>query len=269
MFSGMCLYREAHSTDLVFSPRHRRTFLTQTVRQISATAFELVKQWQEMELYHERLAESRQAFCNLFARAYPMSYFRLRSQNLESSTLTSAGGKPPTTFVADAVTSYTQSKRVCAYECGRRAEIGVCGAGAGSGGGRWRDGGGGEGRGGWRPAPAPPLSRDKAQVGARAPPAATPSGRAGTLTRPTRSRPPPAMLHSLNALAGKISPGGGLDSNANRASHPNRNHAKPAVPAAPAKPPNTTNGTPSGPTTVTDPWPRAVRSAPAPLRRVR
>ncbi|CAH0714615.1 unnamed protein product, partial [Brenthis ino] len=32
------------------------------------------------------------------------------------------------------------------------------------------------------------------------------------------------MLQSLNALAGKISPGGGLDSNANRHSHPNRNH---------------------------------------------
>ncbi|XP_039751077.1 CUGBP Elav-like family member 1 isoform X4 [Pararge aegeria] len=40
------------------------------------------------------------------------------------------------------------------------------------------------------------------------------------------------MLHSLNALAGKISPGGGLDTNANRHSHPNRNH-KSSSPSSP------------------------------------
>ncbi|XP_026315561.1 CUGBP Elav-like family member 1 isoform X2 [Hyposmocoma kahamanoa] len=45
------------------------------------------------------------------------------------------------------------------------------------------------------------------------------------------------MLHSLNALAGKISPGGGLDSNANRHSHPNRNH-KPTSPSSPYSKPN-------------------------------
>ncbi|XP_014369331.1 CUGBP Elav-like family member 1 isoform X2 [Papilio machaon] len=50
-------------------------------------------------------------------------------------------------------------------------------------------------------------------------------------------RPPPAMLHSLNALAGKISPGGGLDSNANRHSLPNRNH-KTASPSSPYSKPN-------------------------------
>ncbi|KAI8422733.1 hypothetical protein MSG28_006492 [Choristoneura fumiferana] len=50
-------------------------------------------------------------------------------------------------------------------------------------------------------------------------------------------RPPPAMLHSLNTLAGKISPGGGLDTNANRHSHPNRNH-KASSPSAPYTKPN-------------------------------
>ncbi|KPI92909.1 CUGBP Elav-like family member 2 [Papilio xuthus] len=50
-------------------------------------------------------------------------------------------------------------------------------------------------------------------------------------------RPPPAMLHSLNALAGKISPGGGLDSNANRHSLPNRNH-KTSSPSSPYSKPN-------------------------------
>ncbi|XP_053612540.1 CUGBP Elav-like family member 1 isoform X3 [Plodia interpunctella] len=40
------------------------------------------------------------------------------------------------------------------------------------------------------------------------------------------------MLHSLNALAGKISPGGGLDTNANRHSQPNKNH-KPSSPSSP------------------------------------
>ncbi|XP_023955097.2 CUGBP Elav-like family member 1 isoform X2 [Bicyclus anynana] len=45
------------------------------------------------------------------------------------------------------------------------------------------------------------------------------------------------MLHSLNALAGKISPGGGLDTNANRHSHPNRNHK-----GSPASPYSKTNG---------------------------
>ncbi|XP_050347050.1 CUGBP Elav-like family member 1 isoform X1 [Nymphalis io] len=46
------------------------------------------------------------------------------------------------------------------------------------------------------------------------------------------------MLHSLNALAGKISPGGGLDSNANRHSHPNRNHKT----TSPSSPYSKTNG---------------------------
>ncbi|XP_041988631.1 CUGBP Elav-like family member 1 isoform X3 [Aricia agestis] len=46
------------------------------------------------------------------------------------------------------------------------------------------------------------------------------------------------MLHSLNALAGKISPGGGLDSNANRHSHPNRNHKA----SSPSSPYSKTNG---------------------------
>ncbi|XP_068632354.1 CUGBP Elav-like family member 1 [Battus philenor] len=45
------------------------------------------------------------------------------------------------------------------------------------------------------------------------------------------------MLHSLNALAGKISPGGGLDTNANRHSHPNRNH-KNTAPSSPYSKPN-------------------------------
>ncbi|XP_073949773.1 CUGBP Elav-like family member 1 isoform X3 [Choristoneura fumiferana] len=45
------------------------------------------------------------------------------------------------------------------------------------------------------------------------------------------------MLHSLNTLAGKISPGGGLDTNANRHSHPNRNH-KASSPSAPYTKPN-------------------------------
>ncbi|XP_045768664.1 CUGBP Elav-like family member 1 isoform X8 [Maniola jurtina] len=46
------------------------------------------------------------------------------------------------------------------------------------------------------------------------------------------------MLHSLNALAGKISPGGGLDTNANRHSHPNRNHKS----SSPSSPYSKTNG---------------------------
>ncbi|KPJ06921.1 CUGBP Elav-like family member 2 [Papilio machaon] len=54
-------------------------------------------------------------------------------------------------------------------------------------------------------------------------------------------RPPPAMLHSLNALAGKISPGGGLDSNANRHSLPNRNH-KTASPSSPYSKPKVSKG---------------------------
>ncbi|CAK1600699.1 unnamed protein product [Parnassius mnemosyne] len=45
------------------------------------------------------------------------------------------------------------------------------------------------------------------------------------------------MLHSLNALAGKISPGGGLDTNANRHTHPNRNH-KMSSPSSPYSKPN-------------------------------
>ncbi|XP_072938622.1 CUGBP Elav-like family member 1-A isoform X2 [Epargyreus clarus] len=48
------------------------------------------------------------------------------------------------------------------------------------------------------------------------------------------------MLHSLNALAGKISPGGGLDSNANRHTHPNRNH-KASSPSSPYSKPNGLN----------------------------
>ncbi|XP_022123949.1 CUGBP Elav-like family member 2 isoform X2 [Pieris rapae] len=46
------------------------------------------------------------------------------------------------------------------------------------------------------------------------------------------------MLHSLNALAGKISPGGGLDNNANKHTHPNRNHKA----YAPSSPYSKTNG---------------------------
>ncbi|XP_061380731.1 CUGBP Elav-like family member 1 isoform X2 [Danaus plexippus] len=46
------------------------------------------------------------------------------------------------------------------------------------------------------------------------------------------------MLHSLNALAGKISPGGGLDTNANRHTHPNRNHKT----SSPSSPYSKTNG---------------------------
>ncbi|CAB3222574.1 unnamed protein product [Arctia plantaginis] len=38
------------------------------------------------------------------------------------------------------------------------------------------------------------------------------------------------MLHTLNALAGKISPGGGLDTNANRHTLPNKNHKQPSSP---------------------------------------
>ncbi|XP_075974676.1 CUGBP Elav-like family member 1 isoform X4 [Anticarsia gemmatalis] len=38
------------------------------------------------------------------------------------------------------------------------------------------------------------------------------------------------MLHTLNALAGKISPGGGLDTNANRPTQPNKNHKQPSSP---------------------------------------
>ncbi|XP_063822789.1 CUGBP Elav-like family member 1 isoform X2 [Ostrinia nubilalis] len=45
------------------------------------------------------------------------------------------------------------------------------------------------------------------------------------------------MLHSLNALAGKISPGGGLDTNANRHNHPNKNH-KAYSPSSPYAKPN-------------------------------
>ncbi|KAL0881139.1 hypothetical protein ABMA27_002258 [Loxostege sticticalis] len=45
------------------------------------------------------------------------------------------------------------------------------------------------------------------------------------------------MLNSLNALAGKISPGGGLDTNANRHNHPNRNH-KASSPSSPYAKPN-------------------------------
>ncbi|XP_049868346.1 CUGBP Elav-like family member 1 isoform X3 [Pectinophora gossypiella] len=48
------------------------------------------------------------------------------------------------------------------------------------------------------------------------------------------------MLHSLNALAGKISPGGGLDANANRHTHPNRNH-KASSPSSPYSKPNGMN----------------------------
>ncbi|XP_013185275.1 CUGBP Elav-like family member 1 isoform X2 [Amyelois transitella] len=48
------------------------------------------------------------------------------------------------------------------------------------------------------------------------------------------------MLHSLNALAGKISPGGGLDTNANRHSLPNKNH-KLASPSSPYSKPNGMN----------------------------
>ncbi|XP_059055466.1 CUGBP Elav-like family member 2 isoform X2 [Achroia grisella] len=48
------------------------------------------------------------------------------------------------------------------------------------------------------------------------------------------------MLHSLNALAGKISPGGGLDNNANRHTHPNRNH-KASSPSSPYSKPNGMN----------------------------
>ncbi|XP_037975399.1 CUGBP Elav-like family member 1 isoform X5 [Plutella xylostella] len=44
------------------------------------------------------------------------------------------------------------------------------------------------------------------------------------------------MLHTLNALAGKISPGGGLDSNANRPSLPNRNHKLMSPPSPYSKP---------------------------------
>ncbi|CAK1600701.1 unnamed protein product [Parnassius mnemosyne] len=63
-------------------------------------------------------------------------------------------------------------------------------------------------------------------------------GRIFTVTRPVGTkRPPPAMLHSLNALAGKISPGGGLDTNANRHTHPNRNH-KMSSPSSPYSKPN-------------------------------
>ncbi|XP_045495040.1 CUGBP Elav-like family member 1 isoform X1 [Colias croceus] len=46
------------------------------------------------------------------------------------------------------------------------------------------------------------------------------------------------MLHSLNALAGKISPGGGHDTNANKHTHPNRNHKA----SSPASPYSKTNG---------------------------
>ncbi|CAH2076928.1 unnamed protein product, partial [Iphiclides podalirius] len=65
-------------------------------------------------------------------------------------------------------------------------------------------------------------------------------GRVSTVTRTAGpKRPPPAMLHSLNALAGKISPGGGLDTNANRHTHPNRNHGhKAASPSSPYTKPN-------------------------------
>ncbi|CAB3255735.1 unnamed protein product [Arctia plantaginis] len=56
-------------------------------------------------------------------------------------------------------------------------------------------------------------------------------GRVITVTRPLGTkRPPPAMLHTLNALAGKISPGGGLDTNANRHTLPNKNHKQPSSP---------------------------------------
>ncbi|KAM3963646.1 CUGBP Elav-like family member 1 isoform 2-T2 [Aphomia sociella] len=48
------------------------------------------------------------------------------------------------------------------------------------------------------------------------------------------------MLHSLNALAGKISPGGGLDNNANRHTHPNKNH-KASSPSSPYSKPNGMN----------------------------
>ncbi|XP_037298128.1 CUGBP Elav-like family member 1 isoform X2 [Manduca sexta] len=48
------------------------------------------------------------------------------------------------------------------------------------------------------------------------------------------------MLHSLNALAGKISPGGGLDTNQNRHTHPNRNH-KASSPGSPYAKPNGLN----------------------------
>ncbi|GBP28811.1 hypothetical protein EVAR_19856_1 [Eumeta japonica] len=41
--AGRRLYRELHSTDVVFGRRHTRTFLTQIVNQITATTFELVK----------------------------------------------------------------------------------------------------------------------------------------------------------------------------------------------------------------------------------
>ncbi|KAJ0175789.1 hypothetical protein K1T71_008948 [Dendrolimus kikuchii] len=46
------------------------------------------------------------------------------------------------------------------------------------------------------------------------------------------------MLHSLNALAGKISPGGGLDTNANRHTQPNKNHHKGSSPSSPYSKPN-------------------------------
>ncbi|CAD0200005.1 unnamed protein product [Chrysodeixis includens] len=47
------------------------------------------------------------------------------------------------------------------------------------------------------------------------------------------------MLHTLNALAGKISPGGGLDTNANRHTQPNKNHK--TSPSSPYSKPNGMN----------------------------
>ncbi|KAF9798487.1 hypothetical protein SFRURICE_012515, partial [Spodoptera frugiperda] len=46
------------------------------------------------------------------------------------------------------------------------------------------------------------------------------------------------MLHTLNALAGKISPGGGLDTNANRHTQPNKNHNHKTSPSSPYSKPN-------------------------------
>ncbi|CAH0702258.1 unnamed protein product [Spodoptera exigua] len=49
------------------------------------------------------------------------------------------------------------------------------------------------------------------------------------------------MLHTLNALAGKISPGGGLDTNANRHTQPNKNHNHKTSPSSPYSKPNGMN----------------------------